>query len=188
MRWVPGIRDQRAWLFIPDDLRLRIRAAEIAEQRRHSLRTARRDDEDARSAQGPDDVPMTGDQLSLFAALSAVAPATGTRPRRGTSRSPTTGPTGPTTGSRSSSARRRPSRRWSRTATPGMTRRQAKDRLRLANAEAAKDIARVSGLSYAAVNLELNRSAGLRRVTEATETQLQARLHAARRWQWRLGR
>ena len=55
----------------------------------------------------------------------------------------------------------------------GITRRQAKDRLRLANAEAAKDIARVSGLSYAAVNLELNRSAGLRRVTEATEQQLQ---------------
>jgi hypothetical protein len=69
-----------------------------------------------------------------------------------------------------------------------MTRRQAKDRLRSANAEAAKDIARVSGLSYAAVNLELNRSAGLRRVTEATEEQLQVRLHAARRWQWRLGR
>ena len=40
VRWVPGIRDQRAWLYIPDDLRLRIRAAEIAEARRHSLRRA----------------------------------------------------------------------------------------------------------------------------------------------------
>ena len=70
----------------------------------------------------------------------------------------------------------------------GLTLRQAKDRLRIANAEAAKDIARVSGMSYAGVNLELNRSAGIRRVTEATGAQLQARLQAARRWQWRLGR
>ena len=46
----------------------------------------------------------------------------------------------------------------------------------------------MSGLSYAQVNLELNRRAGVRRVTEATEAQLQARLHAARSWQWRLGR
>jgi hypothetical protein len=70
----------------------------------------------------------------------------------------------------------------------GATRRAAKDRLRLANAEAAKDIARWSGLTYAAVNLELNRNAGIRRVTEATEAELQARLHAARRWQWKLGK
>jgi hypothetical protein len=63
-----------------------------------------------------------------------------------------------------------------------------KDRLRVANAEAAKDIARFSGLSYAAVNLELNRSAGIKRVTEATEGQLQTRLQAARRWQWKLGK
>jgi len=38
------------------------------------------------------------------------------------------------------------------------------------------------------VNLELNRLAGIRRVTEATAEQLQVRLGAARRWQWRLGR
>ena len=46
----------------------------------------------------------------------------------------------------------------------------------------------MSGLSYAQVNLELNRRAGVRRVTEATEAQLQTRLHAARSWQWRIGR
>ena len=43
-------------------------------------------------------------------------------------------------------------------------------------------------MSFAAVNLELNRLAGIRRVTEATGAELQARLQAARRWQWRLGR
>jgi superfamily II DNA or RNA helicase len=187
VRWVPGIRDQRAWLFIPDDLRLRLRAAEIAEQRRHSLRKASRDDDDAPLRGAADDTPMAGDQLSLFAALSAVAVA-------GEAYSPWHEPLpddwsdGTDHGIEVELGPPPPVAAMESDGTPGMTRRQAKDRLRLANAEAAKDIARVSGLSYAAVNLELNRSAGLRRVTEATEQQLQARLHAARRWQWRLGR
>ncbi|HEX5828380.1 MAG TPA: DEAD/DEAH box helicase [Candidatus Limnocylindrales bacterium] len=187
VRWEPGIRDQRAWLYIPDDLRLRIRAAEIAEARRHSLRKARRDDEDGPLRQGPDDRPMEGDQLSLFAALSAVAVA-------GEAYSPWHEPLpddwtdAPDHGIEIELGPPPPIAAATMDGTLGMTRRQAKDRLRLANAEAAKDIARVSGLSYAAVNLELNRRSGIRRVTEATEEQLQARLHAARGWQWKLGR
>jgi superfamily II DNA or RNA helicase len=187
VRWVPGIRDQRAWLYIPDDLRLRIRAAEIAEARRHSLRRTHRDDEDRPLRQGPDDAVTLGDQLSLFAALSAVAVA-------GDASAPWHEPLpddwsdGADTGIEIELGPPPPVAAMSADGGHGMTRRQAKDRLRLANAEAAKDIARVSGLSYAAVNLELNRSAGTRRVTEATEQQLQVRLHAARRWQWRLGR
>ncbi|HEX5828452.1 MAG TPA: hypothetical protein VFY23_13085, partial [Candidatus Limnocylindrales bacterium] len=187
VRWEQGIRDQRAWLYIPDDLRLRIRAAEIAEARRHSLRKARRDDEDGPLRQGPDDRPMEGDQLSLFAALSAVAVA-------GEAYSPWHEPLpdawtdGPDHGIEIELGPPPPIAAANVDGSLGMTRRQAKDRLRLANAEAAKDIARVSGLSYAAVNLELNRRSGIRRVTEATEEQLQARLHAARGWQWKLGR
>ena len=73
VRWVPGIREQRAWLFLPDDPRLRIRAAEIAEQRRHSLRRSRRDGEDEPPASHDPGGETTGEQLSLFAALSAVA-------------------------------------------------------------------------------------------------------------------
>ncbi|HYO41581.1 MAG TPA: DEAD/DEAH box helicase family protein [Candidatus Limnocylindrales bacterium] len=188
VRWVPGIRDQRAWLFIPDDLRLRIRASEIAEARRHSLRKVRRDDEDdpQRSA-GPDENVMLGDQLSLFAALSAVVAGDGSADSPWHEPLPDEwsdghdpsiefelGPPPPLMAPPDGEA--------------GITRREYKDRLRVANAEAAKDIARVSGLSYAAVNLELNRSAGIRRVTEATADQLQVRLGAARRWQWRLGK
>jgi superfamily II DNA or RNA helicase len=186
VRWEPGIRDQRAWLFIPDDPRLRIRAAEIAEQRRHSLRRNPREDDDGTVPQGLDAEPTTGEQMSLFAALSAVAVA---------------GDPGdpwhePLPDEWSDGADRSielelgppPPIAWSPEDGTGLTRRQAKDRLRLANAEAAKDIARAGGMTFAQVNLELNRSAGIRRVMEATESQLQARLHAARRWQWRLGR
>ena len=191
VRWVPGIRDQRAWLFIPDDLRLRIRASEIAEARRHSLRRDRRSDDEmdpdaARRAEAAE--LAAGEQMSLFAALSAVAvggdPSSadpwheplpdewsdGTDPSIEFELGPPPPLVAPPEGS------------------AGLTLRQAKDRLRVANAEAAKDIARVSGMSYAAVNLELNRTAGIRRVTEATEAELQTRLQAARRWQWRLGK
>jgi superfamily II DNA or RNA helicase len=188
VRWVPGIRDQRAWLFLPDDPRLRIRASEIAEARRHSLRrTPREDGDDDPRQDGLDEAPMLGDQLSLFAALSAVVAGDGAAASPwheplpddwsdGTDRTIELelGPPPPLLAAPEDET--------------GLTRREAKDRLRVANAEAAKDIARVSGLSFAAVNLELNRLAGIRRVTEATADQLQARLGAARRWQWRLGK
>jgi superfamily II DNA or RNA helicase len=187
VRWVPGVRDQRAWLYIPDDLRLRIRASEIAEARRHSLRRAPRDGEDDELLPaGADIEPMQGDQLSMFAALSAVAVA-------GDGSSPWHEPLpdwsdGEDAGIEVELGPPPPVAAMDDDGSLGITRREAKDRLRLANAEAAKDIARGSGLSYAQVNLELNRRAGVRRVTEATETQLQARLHAARTWQWRIGR
>ena len=188
VRWVPGIRDQRAWLFIPDDLRLRIRASEIAEARRHSLRKASRDDEDGTlRQQGPDDAPMLGDQLSLFAALSAVVAGDGTASSPWHEPLPDDWADGPD-GSIEFELGPPPPLVAPPDGATGLTRRETKDRLRLANAEAAKDIARTSDLTFAAVNLELNRLAGIRRVTEATEGQLQARLAAARRWQWRLGR
>ncbi|MDH4145784.1 MAG: DEAD/DEAH box helicase, partial [Acidimicrobiia bacterium] len=67
--------DQRAWMFLPDDFRLRTHAARIAEARRHELR--RRDgdeDEDERDVTFADpDAVIDGDteQLSLFEALSS---------------------------------------------------------------------------------------------------------------------
>src|SRR5262249_35830012 len=64
----------------------------------------------------------------------------------------------------------------------GLTRRQAKDDLRQANANAARDLARRTGQSHAAINAELNRRAGVRRITEATVPQLEARLAHAERW------
>jgi hypothetical protein len=68
----------------------------------------------------------------------------------------------------------------------GTTRRETKDALRLANAAAARDLARRSGLSHAHINAELNRLAGVRRITEATVAQLDTRLRQAERWLARL--
>ena len=130
---------------------------------------------------------MLGEQLSLFAALSAVATGEAPRPAPWHEALPDDWADG-ADGSIDFELAPPPPLAAPPAASTGLTRRQVKDRLRAANAEAAKDIARVSGLTFAAVNLELNRLAGIRRVTEATEEQLQARLQAARRWQWRLGR
>jgi superfamily II DNA or RNA helicase len=84
VRWVGRAQRQAAYMFIPDDLRLRTFASGIAEQRRHSLRRSfegsgeedegggfgRRDDEE----RGEADAAASGDeeQLSLFTAISAV--------------------------------------------------------------------------------------------------------------------
>jgi hypothetical protein len=183
VRWVAGVRDQRAWLFVPDDLRLRAWASLIAEQRRHSLVR------DANRAPGiePRITPASNDlscaeQLSLFAPLSAVATATAAMspwheplpedwaapaaddgiemelaPLHAVALQPVSDP-------------------------GGLTRRQTKDALRLANAAAARDLARHTRGSHAVINAELNRLAGIRRITEATVPQLEARLSHAERW------
>ncbi len=65
-------------------------------------------------------------------------------------------------------------------------RHQHKRELRARNAERARDIARRSGLAHAHVNIELNRMAGVRRITEATLEQLDRRARAAAGWLARL--
>lgn len=186
VRWVPGIRDQRAWLYIPDDPRLRLRAATIAEARRHSLR---RDDRwGDRPAEGPTQHPPTpfdrgAEQLSMFEALSAtpLAGSAGWQPwldelpddwdvDLDPSIEVELAPPPPVAGDGVSPP------------PAGRTRRQGKDALRLANANGVRDIARVTGLSHAAINGKLNRAVGIRRIDAATAEQLEARLRAADQW------
>ncbi len=187
VRWVPGIRDQRAWLYIPDDLRLRVRAAQIAEQRRHSLRRDRRSDEDD-LFQPPPMTPFDrgAEQLSMFEALSATPIAGSAAWQPWQERIPddldeTTDGTiemdialPPPVGGVPSPA------------VSGRTRRQTKDALRVANADGARDIARLTGQTHAQVNGQLNRAIGIRSISDATVEQLEARLAAADRWYERL--
>ena len=72
VRWTRGVPRQRAWLFIPDDPRLRLHAARVAEQRRHSLRRRETDRPGARRAHATSAI-ASDEQMSLFAAISAVA-------------------------------------------------------------------------------------------------------------------
>ena len=66
------------------------------------------------------------------------------------------------------------------------TRREHKAHLRAENADWARDLVRVTGLSHAQVNSELNRSSGVTKISEATVEQLERRLKAAEAWLRRL--
>jgi len=184
VRWTPGVPEQRAWLYLPDDARLRTWAALIAEQRRHSLaRDARRqlaESAERATSRAPEEEIRGMEQMSLFAPLSAVAtdvaamsPWHEPLPDEWTEAdarievalaAPPSLVDGPVDGQVSG------------------TRREAKDALRAANATAARDLARQTGLSHAQINAELNRVAGLRRITEATGDQLERRLRHAEGW------
>jgi hypothetical protein len=172
VRWTRGVPRQRAWLFIPDDARVRVVAWAIAEQRRHSLR--RRDEELARPL-----MLETGgdpDQVSLFAVISAVA--TGSDDAGDEHYEDiddgdefgfelTLGEPPPLAGGPADAA---------------STRREEKSRLRNANTAVAREISRRTGLTHARVNAELNRLSGIRRIAQATAPELSVRLRAANRW------
>ena len=193
VRWTRGLRHQKAFLFIPDDPRLRGFAAHIAEQRRHSLR--RRADDDGRdlSDEGAlDEVraePPADEQLSLFTAISAVAVGAPHAPEwvdeefeaelsldEIDDRALVVDLRPPP----------RPGGGSTLVASQHRTRREHKAHLRAENAERARDIVRMSGLSHAQVNGELNRLSGVTRVSEATVSHLETRLGHADRWLSRL--
>ncbi|MGZ4695208.1 MAG: hypothetical protein ACXWA3_16430, partial [Acidimicrobiales bacterium] len=71
-------------------------------------------------------------------------------------------------------------------ATHHRTRREHKALQRAENADRARDIVRMSGLTHAQVNGELNRLSGVGKVSEATVEQLEIRLAHADRWLTRL--
>ena len=191
VRWTAGVKNQKAYLFIPDDARLRARAFQIADQRRHSLRKRqvdRFDRDEAALDLGADE------QLSLFAALSAVATEHPTHPSwedddvdddftltlddDDPALVLDLAPPPPLAGER-------------RAVDPfgasvggeaARTRREEKKRLRERNAELVLVLVRRTGQSHAQVNNELNRLSGVGRITEATVAQLRTRLEAAERW------
>jgi superfamily II DNA or RNA helicase len=194
VRWTGNRRREKAFLFIPDDVRLRTYAHQIAEQRRHSLRKptddAAADELPAHDGAAFDPLgdPME-EQLSLFAALSAVAtdgelpdisvfadevdadvdltPTADDDPELALELEPPPLPGGG-----------RPS--------DALDRRERRERLRVRNAELASELARFTGMSHAQVNGQLNRLAGVERIREATLEQLERRLDHARRWFERL--
>lgn len=187
VRWTPGVKNQKAYLFIPDDPRLRTRAFQIADQRRHSLR--KRDQE--RMERDPAALDAGGEeQMSLFAALSAVATehvkATFDTDDVDDDLDPalddddptlvlTLAPPPPLAGDRRSVADLG-ELGLAIGGAAARTRREEKRRLREQNAEIVATLVRRTGQSHAQINGELNRLSGVGRITEATVSQLRKRL------------
>jgi superfamily II DNA or RNA helicase len=180
VRWTPGTTGQKSFLFIPDEPRLRARAFAIAEQRRHCLRR-----------QEPREILMEGaaeldevesEQVSLFAPISAVPLDAGDTPdweldERGIPEpahdAALTIPLPPLPSGGRPGVGGLPE---------GRTLREHKAWLREANTNKVRAIARQTGLTHAAVNNELNRITGLRKVSEATMEDLERRLARAEKW------
>ncbi|MCB0988424.1 MAG: DEAD/DEAH box helicase [Acidimicrobiales bacterium] len=190
VRWTPGVKDQKAYVFIPDDPKLRSRAFQIADQRRHSLR--RREQE--RYERDPAALDAgEEEQLSLFEALSAVATDHQTHTPfsstdhidddldPGMDDDPTLivdlAPPPPLAGDRRSLGELG----IEFGGDAARLRREEKRRLREQNSEIVSTIARRTGQTHAQVNSELNRLSGVGRITEATVAQLRTRLEVAER-------
>jgi len=191
VRWRRGSRRQQAFLYLPDDPRLRARAFQIADERRHSLRRNLDDDpateRDDAAFDTPTDAGERYEQLSLFAAISAVATdhdeteESWDRDFVASDVSVDEGPDDhgvviefgdpPPLATMSSSG-----------SDPTMTRVEHKRRLRDFNAEAARELALMTGWQHAKVNAELNRLAGIDKVSQATVEQLERRLRHAENW------
>lgn len=183
-RFVRYTRDvggrQSAYLYIPDDARLRTKAEQIAHQRRHSLhkRAVERPEDDGSELdemKGPNDEKP----VSQFSVISAVAledeedlPVDESDQEvvdlvDDESLVIDLAPPPPLAGGGPRN---------------GKTRAEHKADLRAANSNLVRELVALTGLSHAAVNKELNKRAGITKVTEATTVQLERRLRNADVW------
>ncbi len=207
VRWVPGLGRQMAYMFIPDDKRLRTFATGIAEQRRHSLRRLERDDDGFGGRR--DDEALDGDpeaaaaaaeaedgQLSLFTALSAVPLDDQGRPLATRVYDDPDSDAIPDYAGTPTATRGDPiavapvplpepepestlGTADASTASSKVSPLVRRRQLRDANAAAVADLVHLTGRSHAELNAELNKRVAIRRITEATVRQLEQRHQAA---------
>ena len=207
VRFSGKARQQRAYMFIPDDPRLRTFAFGIAEQRRHSLRRPESaEDLEAREASDEERAADPADQLSLFAAIAAVPLDEQGRPLElsrvyeepaslgegadeiadeipGLAPEGSIGSLGPEPFALDApeSEPDLPTPEpvaGDEKSTPRTRKRQLRER----NSACVRALVHRTGQTHARVNAELNRRVGIQRITEATVAQLEKRLVAAERW------
>ncbi len=197
VRWQRGIAGQKAYVFLPDDPRLRTHAFQIAEARRHVLRPPVIDDDEPTEAdeiaKAMRELGLEPEQLSLFSVLSSTAtgmqvhaiteagvthfddepeidePASNDDPELDVDL-----PDIPTdVGYVYSGAR-----------SIGEVKADLRDR----NMDAVRRLVDLTGLGHAQINRELNRLSNVASVGAATNQQLGSRLRHAEAWLQRLRR
>ncbi len=177
----------RAYMYLPDDARLRHYASSIAETRRHRLQRLFDDERYEEAAEARADQERNDDeQLSLFAVHSATATEAEPDPddilavhdEPNLASPPPLDTPDPDLVIDLTELPPVPGVAPSR----GPTGREAREHQRSINAQWARDLATLTGLTHAKVNAELNRLSGVSRVSEATVEQLERRANAASRW------
>ncbi|MCG5051414.1 MAG: hypothetical protein KA712_00485 [Myxococcales bacterium] len=188
-------------MFIPDDARVRASAFTIAEQRRHSLRKKDNPDEtwghDAAAKEAaPKEPDLLDDQLSLFAALSAVPLDDQGRPLDeqrvfedageeipdlvGFGGEPATAPL--ETAWESIAPLPLPEPEPAPAPLPAGSPLARRRDLREKNSAIVRELVHLTGRRHADVNGDLNRKSGVKRISEASIRQLEKRLEAAQAW------
>ena len=186
VRHVPGAGLQRAYMFLPDDHRLRHFGYTIADARRHSLR------KETRERDGEREAADATDQMSLFAVHSATASELDDETDIFDEEADEAGADHDGHGGVHESDElvidltSVPLPGGSAPAMAGMGAaggdRNERDRLRRINADLARQLVDLTGMAHKAVNGELNRRAGVTKISEATILQLNKRSRAAEEW------
>ncbi len=184
VRWTRGLGSQPAFMFLPDDPRLRHHAGAIAEQRRHSLRRTDEMGERVVADEGQL-VRREGneEQMSLFAPLAARAIG-GPTPAEADPDDMLAMPEPDDDESLVLELAPAPRVRQEGGPSPAPVLPAATQRrlLRDANAAAVAELVRVVDAGHAQINAELNRRVGIQRVGEATVGELERRRAAAVVW------
>lgn len=178
VRWTKSAtKKQAAFLFIPDDARLRARAHQIADLRRHSLSKAEceREIDPAAFEAGEQE------QMSLFSAISAVALDAVEHDAPEWMTDTVHLPGGDDEDGYLVDLPPLPGRAMEADVIDAPTGRKRRQQLRDLNADSARALVARTGMSHAQINAELNRLSGVQRISDATLDQLERRLDAAER-------
>ena len=195
VRWSAGRGRQRAYMFMPDDARLRHYGSAISETRRHVLvkkSDAETDGFEEQENEGLDALVDDSEQMSLFAVLSATAdglPAD--LDIFHDDDDPDFDPDAETDEEAITEADQQLLIDLASLPPAGpmaLTRRGRKerDRLRDLNADLVLELVGLTGKTHAAVNFELNRLSGVSKVAEATIDQLDRRAKHGQGWVGRI--
>ena len=192
VRWQKGQPSQKAYVFIPDDPRLRTHAFQIADARRHVLRPPADDETEDVDTLDRDLAEVAArfeepEQLSLFSVLSSVA--TGMSVHAFTEAGLTLFDDEPEVAEPTADHLVAAEVELQEIPTDAgfglsdeLSVAERKEELRERNAEVARALVDRTGWKHAKVNSELNRLSGLANVGSATNDQLQRRLRRGEEW------
>ncbi len=191
VRYTRGLDSQKAYVYLPDDPRLRQHAFQIAEARRHVLRPPVEHADDPTPEQvereAKRELDMIPEQLSLFSVLSSVA--TGMNIHAFTEAGLTLFDDEPEVPEPAAEALDALALDLPDIPTdagymmPGRRSiAEIKEELRLKNMDIARRLVDVTGWSHARVQAELNRLSGITSVGAATNDQLERRLRHGETW------
>jgi superfamily II DNA or RNA helicase len=184
VRYVRGIGAQPAYLYLPDDPRLKERANQIREQRRHSLKKkpkAEGEFDDVEALVAAENAELGFEErVSQFEVLSATA-LDDDEELEEVEHDDEDEPGESIDGIEIDLA---PAPVLSGGGGVGLAKPLAEHKadLRAMNADRVRDLVQLTGLKHAAVNRELNERSGVTKVTEATSAQLERRLRNADAW------